>query len=329
MNSISQKTAAVKWGEKKKLSNRLARKMSAAGFEKRGNLMSHCGDIIGLKVCPNCGNTHIAKAQLCRDKMCPTCAWRLSIKRYAEMCKTFDAIEGMDKLLPLFWTVTVRNCAAANISQTLKSMSEDWNRLMARKTIKPLFKGWARAVEITYNRKADTFHPHYHIIVLASKKVLETMFPLARNDKQRVAYLMPSLGAAWKEAARLDYEPITDLRAIASKHGEPDNITAAILETFKYSVKSSELDQMPLGTFRCLVNGLAGKRMTAYGGVIKEARRLMCLSERDELTEADNNLEGEQQQPCTRCGSQEMRLMIFRWASNEQQYQDVAERMTH
>lgn len=304
--------------------------MIAAGFEKRGSLMSHCGDIIGLKVCPDCGHAHVANAQLCRDKLCPTCAWRLSLKRYAEMCKTFEAIEDTDELLPLFWTITVRNCAPADLSQTLKSMSEDWNRLMARKTIKPLFKGWARSVEVTYNRKANTVHPHYHVIVLASRKVLSSMFPLARSDKQRVMYLMSSLATAWKEAARLDYEPITDLRTIANRsnsESDQDAITAALLETFKYSVKASELDQMPLETFRHLVNGLTGKRMTAYGGVIKEARRLMCLSERDELTEADNNLEGEPQQPCARCGGNEMRLLIFRWAATEGQYKEVTNRL--
>lgn len=331
MAIITQKTAAVKWAEKKNLSNRLSRKMKAAGFEKRGANMANCGDIIGLKVCPDCGHAHVATAQLCRDKLCPTCAWRLSLKRYAEMCKTFEALGNTENLLPLFWTLTVRNCKPDKLAETLTAMSEDWNRLMQRRTLKPLFKGWARSVEVTYNKQADTFHPHYHVIVLVDRSYLDLVCP-ANSDERQIAETRRMLSQAWKEAARLDYEPITDIRAITSKSPlDPstdgtDDITAAVLETFKYSVKASTLDQMPLESFRHLVNGLAGKRMAAYGGCIKAARRLMCLSDADSLTAADNSLEGESALPCTHCGSAEMKLLIFKWAATEEQYKEVVER---
>lgn len=325
MDIISKESAAVKWAEKKKLSNRLARKMYAAGYVKRSDRMAHCGDVIGLKVCPDCGHAHVASAQLCRDKLCPTCAWRLSLKRYAEMCKTFEALD-ISELVPLFWTLTVRNCAPADLSQTLQDMARDWNRLMARRKIKPLIKGWARSVEVTYNRAANTMHPHYHVIVLADKEQLQYLCK-ALTDRTCLMRLSLMLKKAWQESARLDYEPITDLRLITSKDGNDGDISAALLETYKYSVKASDLDDMPLDTFRYLVNGLAGKRMTAYGGVIKDARKLMCLSERDELTEADNDLESAKSLPCTRCGSTDLQLHIFRWAASESQYREVIGQM--
>ena len=303
MDSITQNAQLVKWSEKKKKSLKVSAKMIDAGFKLRGLRMQNCGDFINFKVCPDCGKSYISSTNLCRDRLCPTCAWRLSLKKFAEMCCTMQSIEGLHTYGAGFLTLTVRNCSPQGLAVVLKKMAADWNRMLQQTAIKELFAGWARSVEITYNPKTKTFHPHFHIIVL-----YEELF-----TEGEMNYI---LRKAWNKAARLDYEAITDFRVIESSDANLDNdaFYSAIVETFKYAVKSDDIEDMDIPTFRAFVQAIQGVRFVSYGGIIKKARQKLGFKETDEEEEIEFAKD-----TCDACGA-ELIKAVLQWSLTDGQY---------
>lgn len=294
-----------KWTEKKKQNIVIADKMIDAGFKKRGAFMRDCGTFLQYKVCPDCGKSFISSANLCRDRLCPTCAWRLSLKRFAEMCQVMNSINESDLGCAGFLTLTVRNCKPENLRYTIQKMNEDWNRMLSGRKIKPMLLGWAKSLEITYNEKTNLFHPHFHVIILF-------------NDFLGEGETNILFRKAWTKATRLPYEPITDFRMIdgtkESLASDNDNIYNAILETFKYSVKDHELESMPLQTFRDFVLAIQGLRFVSFGGIIKQARKSLGLKENEESDEEIELIRDN----CT-CGAELLKL-VCEWSFTEKQY---------
>jgi hypothetical protein len=193
-------------------------------------------------------------------------------------------------------------------------MSKAWNRMLAKRKNREIIKGTARSVEITYNHKAKTFHPHYHIILLTEK------------NKESVGTLNAYFNTEWKKATNVLYQPITDLRRIENTAlteydtSEAERYKGAILETFKYTIKDDSLAEMPLSTFRYYVDGVQGKRLVAYTGIIKEARAKLEFTEEleDETTT----------RKCPDC-NKEMISAIYQWSFSENTYKRFIESVSN
>ena len=333
---ITQNESRVKWSEKKKRNIEIANKflylaktidkraedllsqgesgqadlerLKADFYRKRGFRMKDCSKFITMSVCPDCGRSVGSSASLCRDRVCPTCAWRLSAKQSAEMLYTLTYINDIENYTAAFLTLTVENCAVEQLEPTLKMMSEAWHRMLAKRKNKDLIVGTARSAEITYNQKSKTFHPHFHIIML-----LDGVEPTTKAIGEMNAYF----NEEWRKAARLIYQPITDLRLISTdaplEYDKPiaDQYRRAILETFKYTIKDDQLADMPLGSFRYYVDAINGKRLVNYTGVVKEARQQLdyCDDLEAETTE----------KRCDNC-SAEMISAVYQWSFAENTY---------
>lgn len=304
MNIIAEKPPLVKWSEKKIRNQMVANRMISAGFVKRGRAMLECGTILQQKTCPDCGKSFISSANLCRDRMCPTCQWRLSLQRFAEMCNTLAYIGDLEQYEAGFLTLTVRNCEPKKLKETLSVMSKAWHRMLCTVRKQLNIIGWARSVEITYNAEANTFHPHYHVILL-----LEA----GQSEDHRKTYFTYQ----WGTALGVQYVPQVDYRWIRSDCCALDNqvFTHAILETYKYAVKSDDIAEMPLVTFRHLVNGIGGARLVSYGGIIKDARRALDYKETDKPEEP---IKGD----ICDCGAS-LQATLLRWSFEEGMYKKM------
>lgn len=306
MNSITQSTRKVNdfsmWQEKKTANIKMARRMGAAGFKRRAFLMEHCGDYIMFGKCEQCGNIEVQHANLCRDRLCPVCQWRLSRRLFSEMCRTLCYINDLDTYSAGFLTLTVKNCKVEDLAVTLSRMAEAWNRMLASRQLKGFIAGWARSVEITYNAKTGEFHPHYHVIMLYDDIIGEG----------RTRALLSKL---WGQAYKAKYQPVTDFRVIKDIAGDDANLGAAIAETYKYAVKNDECESMPLNIFREFVKQINGKRFQSYGGIIKHARASLGLTENEDTD--DENIE-----VCQRCGG-ELQQYIAEWSFTHSQYQFI------
>ncbi|MBU7194434.1 protein rep, partial [Staphylococcus aureus] len=90
----------------------------------------------------------------------------------------------------------------------------------------------------------------------------------------------------WQKALQVNYKPVANIKAIKpNKKGDKD-IQAAIKETSKYSVKSSdyltgyhEKDAEIVIDFE---QGLHRKRMLSYGGLLKQKHKILNLDDAED-----------------------------------------------
>lgn len=222
--------------------------------------------------------------RFCRCRQCPICQWRRSLMWVARFLRALPSIVGdYPSARYIFLTLTVKNCEIGELRQTLAWMSKAWQRLSERKRFPAL--GYARATEVT-RRQGDLAHPHFHALLMVEPGYFAGHSYLSQADWTEL----------WQQSLRVDYSPRVDVRAVKNrrrrmKGQERGNhqsevlnssevkidpigeISSAVVETFKYSVKpsdlfgaGSELDQQWLVE---LTSQLHKTRSIALGGVFK------------------------------------------------------------
>lgn len=133
--------------DKKKYTQKLSYVYKRLGYnERKIHNVLHCGDYLqfnfdGIK-------SKLTKANFCKDKLCPMCAKRRSLKLYHQL---FDIVESLKKDYDfLFLTLTVPNCKLSDLKDVCDNMQTAFNRKFIRYTaILSAFKGYFRALEIT------------------------------------------------------------------------------------------------------------------------------------------------------------------------------------
>lgn len=254
--------------------------VNAPTLAGRAHRMSNCSTYVEYEIALETGVIRLKRANLCRDRLCPTCNWRLAIRRAAEMQETIKYIATADpSAVGLLLTLTVRNCPADRLRWTIQHISQSFTRLRKHRLFARKIEGYARSIEITYNPVTDTYHPHIHALLIVPKEYLTA--PIPQGEYARM----------WQKAAALDYLPIVDIRrtyappaddTAADDMSAPEMqvITARVSEleegtkeAVKYFVKpaalrallaSEDLDELAIA--------LSGHRLIAYGGCIKAAR---------------------------------------------------------
>lgn len=303
------KPLKLRWTEHKRKAIEVGQRMVDAGLTKRGFRVKMCGNEIVFRECADCGHLVIERAQLCRDRLCPICNWRLALKRYSSMSQIMDVVQSRlaekypDKPpMQALMTLTVRNCAPVDIAQTLSKMQRAWNRMLAQRYIRPEVIGWARSIEVTYNHITGELHPHYHVIMIAV-------------DMQSLAMITRDwLDQCRKEGLTVSHKS-QKYTAIDGNRTEGDSMIRSILETYKYMVKSSDVMAMPLGVLRAFAEGVANKRLISYGGIIKQVARELQIADLDKADDTDPET-----RICTRCGSVALDQLIATWSMHGNHY---------
>lgn len=294
MNIITENAPISKWGVQKKRAKLVAKHMRLASgvypsLKGRAYRMSHCSDTIAYEVMPD-GSYRYAGACLCRDKLCPVCAWRLAVKRTGEMIKTIDKLtEIAPRTTAIHIVLTVKNCEASKLKAVIQAMSAGFARLRRRQLWKDYIIGYARSIEVTYNADKATYHPHIHCVCIVPDTYTRQI----------------SIGdwvELWRDCARLEYRPIvwashaytqrTTLYADASAHAyrfedtnEAGAAKNAIVEAMKYSIKPDTLiDAAQAGDIGEIAVQMAGIRTVSYGGILKQIRKMLGITG-DEPTE--------------------------------------------
>jgi plasmid rolling circle replication initiator protein Rep len=250
------------WRDKKMRSLTVANSFHRLGDLKREGRIRQCGTYLEFKKEIDTGRRFLSAANFCRERLCPMCQWRRSLKVFFQVSRAMDIAEADHKnLVPLFLTLTLRNCKAAipETAKTLNQIFEGWHNLFDIRKIKATLPGWFRALELTYNKKTDTFHPHIHAILLVDKSYFKTGYIETAEWVQ-----------LWRGAMRLDYDPICDIRKIKNGKGKRKGIA----EVSKYTVKDAEIATGDNARTDHLVNVLGqtlkGRRLYAFGGLLKQ-----------------------------------------------------------
>lgn len=244
-------------------------------YEGRANRVLGCGNYLQFAIHKETGDRHLIGADFCRDRLCPMCNWRRSLRVFSDLSEVLSvALADESEYVPVFLTLTVKNCAPELLRQHLVAMSAAWNRFTMILPVKRAFCGWFRCMEITYNRKDNTMHPHFHVVMLAKKGYFDS--PDYLSIHKIVKY--------WRQALQVDYDPICHIKRVRNKSTNSESIKDAVLEVAKYAVKDTDYldeynDELTDYLVDNLAVGLNGARLVAYGGVLKKLAAQLKVSE--------------------------------------------------
>lgn len=237
--------------------------------------LEHCADT--LLFAENAeGKKKLKSANFCRLRLCPMCQWRRSLKMFGQVQTITDKILERDKSTRfLFATFTVKNVDAENLETCINILNNKFLYLVSKnKTFAPAKKlkqnllGYLKAVEVTYNTKDKTYHPHLHVIFA----VKSTFFKNSNNYMTKKEWI-----ELWQKALNVDYKPQTDIRAIKTNTGK------AIAEVAKYPVKTAPILSLPddeaVEVLKTLTLSLNKKRFVSYGGIFKTIKQELKLQD--------------------------------------------------
>lgn len=220
------------------------------------------------------GTGQILKANFCKQRLCPVCNYISSCIAWHKISASIGFIRAKHPAVQfVFMTVTVRNCQAGELSEKLDEVLQGFRRLTNRKTWKDRTLGVLRGLEITYNAKSRSYHPHIHMLVAVDGEYF------SKENKKYIT--VETLRKWWSESARLDYHVQVDIRKVDSE----DN---AVAEVAKYAVKTADIlkadsdDEQITATYT-LHQCIYGRRLKATTGVFKEAFKELKLGDLDEL----------------------------------------------
>ena len=239
---------------------------------KVGDRMAVCGDDLVSR------GRKLHQAWFCRNRFCPMCQWRKSLKTYAQMSRVVQFLQEQGLTRYLFVSLTVRNCEGDKLSSTLDQMMAGWCRLLKTPEFsKGAIKGYYRNLEVTHNTcpdnsNYDTYHPHFHAIFVVDGSYF--------MGNRYCSY--ERLRELWRKAMDLDYDPQVNIKAV--KEDSPEQMMRAVCEISKYAIKDADYiipDDWKLTetTLSVLVPALKGRRLVAYGGVIRKARQVLNLDD--------------------------------------------------
>lgn len=218
---------------------------------------------------------HLQKANFCRLRLCPMCNWRRSLKLFAQVDKIVNLIKlHKPTARYIFVTLTVKNCTAENLVETINKMNMGFKYIVntgltfaPAKKLKEHTMGYMKAMEITYNSKSDSYHPHFHCIF-----ELRPEFFAGRNYMNKKSWI-----ELWQKAMKLDYAPSIDVRAIKG------GTSAAVAEVAKYPVKLDILkikdkEQATMALI-CLHKAIFKRRLVTFGGDFKKYKAELGLDD--------------------------------------------------
>lgn len=227
-------------------------------------------------------------ANFCRNRLCPMCGWRRSLKMgsqarevVAEANRQKVSRDGVTYKW-LLVTFTVKNVTGPELGRTIDQLHKAAHNMAKTKRWKAAVKGWLRATEITHNNDVksasfDTFHPHLHFLLCVNSRYFKSAEYIQQKEWK----------AMWERAAGLNYDSQVNVKAVKDLENDPTkesktSLGGALAEVTKYVCKPQgvvtwENPEMAVRTVLVLDRMLDGRRLTSWGGVLKEAAAKLKL----------------------------------------------------
>ena len=307
MNNTTELSSNVNFLEKptqKKLRNEfLSECHKMNDNDKKAFKARTCGSYLEFAVYPN--EKKLKSANFCKARLCPMCNWRLSQQRFGNLSAVTDLAKS-NKYHLLFLTLTARNVTGTELKNEIKRFFDAWRNLTRySEDFKRSVHGWFRALEVTYNKDDDTYHPHLHIVL----SVKSTYF---KNSNYYIS--QKKWSEIWKHYLNLDYIPVVHIQKVYTKKG-----SSAEKEASKYTVKDTDYlieNNLKLSAkvVQILDDSLRRVRLIAYGGILKKYYAEMKLNE-ENLTDDLENI------------TEEIAYVIkkYRWNFGSKIYQEIEE----
>ena len=227
-------------------------------------------------------------ANFCRNRLCPMCGWRRSLKMgsqarevVAEANRQKVSRDGVAYKW-LLVTFTVKNVTGPELGRTIDQLHKAAHNMAKTKRWKAAVKGWLRATEVTHNTDVksasfDTFHPHLHFLLCVNSRYFKSADYIPQKEWKSM----------WERAAGLNYDSQVNVKAVKDLENDPTkesktSLGGALAEVTKYVCKPQgvvtwENPEMAVRTVLVLDRMLDGRRLTSWGGVLKEAAAKLKL----------------------------------------------------
>lgn len=256
------------WRGRKIMSLKLADIFAKLGYKKALiERVQSCGDVLRF-IRHEDGSLKLYQAYFCKNKLCPMCNWRRSMKYSYQTSRIVDeAIKQEPKGRFLFLTLTVKNVSGSELNRTLTSLTKSFDRLFKRAKVQKNLIGYLRSVEVTHNEENNTYHPHIHVLMMVKTSYFAGKLNYISQEEW---------GQLWSQSLKVDYIPMVDIRSVKEKG---KGLKGAILETAKYPTKPIKLDIENKQVVDVLYNGLYRKRQFGYGGIFKIIKKQLALDD--------------------------------------------------
>jgi len=192
----------------------------------------------------------------------------------------------------IFLTLTTPNVKGDKLEEEIINYNKAFKRLMERKEVKKIVKGYIRKLEVTYNsdktsKSYDTYHPHFHVVIAVNKSYFTSKNYYINRDRWI---------ELWQEAT--GDSSITQVDVRKSKI----NNLKEVYELAKYSAKDSDyLISKPV--FEIFYKALKGKQLIVYGGLFSDANKMYQNGELDCYKTQD--------------GIEYVYMMVYSWKKKE------------
>ena len=264
-------------------------------LSERGKKICSCGTFIGFNTSADKDNYSVTSANFCRQRLCPMCQRRRSLRTYSTVSKVYE-LANKSGYQFLHLVLTVPNCPAADLNKTcdflfkqsslLFRKSDDIHTRAACKgnedikklrcNIKNAFKGVFRALEITFNDRLDlnhpfAFHPHLHCLVAVRKSYFTSRDYISHKKIQKV------------------WASLTGVDNVQVFIGRVTDQCASIAEVAKYAVKPFKGD-ISVEVLETLHKALFNRRLIQTFGVFSDWIRQVGNADFDEVLDECESL---------------------------------------
>lgn len=269
---------------KRKNSLLLADSFYRLGIYARADRVHDCGSFLEFRQEIDGSGVLSEKSKLylanfCRDRLCPMCTWRRSLKIYGQLSRIFDNMP--DNVKYLFLTLTVPNVPGADLSSRLDLMYKAWNDMHRRKELR-FALGFVSVLEITRNDKTGMYHPHFHIVIAVD-----------RSYGSRYGVYLPQAEflRLWRECTGIPEITQVNIRLVRPQVRNGDSVgsdlsgdlSSAVREVAKYATKDKDFlfvnhkktDEIVL----TLSRALHGRRLFNCSGIFSRIRKKLLLDD--------------------------------------------------
>ena len=277
----------------KKLKNpKFSSYISPLTTKKNVERISTCGDFIELLGDFEMENKKIHTANFCGNRFCPMCSWRTACKDSLEISILMEHLRKEENKEFIFLTLTTPNVKGDSLEEEIKKYNKSFKKIMERKEVKAIVKGYIRKLEVTYQKEKyitkelwkrkkdyyekrglvigdlepnyDTYNPHFHVVIAVDKSYFKS-----RNYISRERWL-----ELWQEATGDKSITQVDVRKSRS------NNLKEVYELAKYSAKDCDyLVSRPV--FETFYKALKGKQVLVFSGLFKDVHKMYKLGKLD------------------------------------------------
>lgn len=239
--------------------------------ENQMDLVQDCNTFLSFVVDKTLEKQKLYKANSCKNRFCPVCAWRKARKDALGLSLMMQYIKQQEKKEFIFLTLTTPNVQNEQLEDEIKHYNKSFKKMVERKKVKSIIKGYVRKLEITYNKKRDDYNPHFHVLIAVNKSYF--------TDKRY--YISQQ---EWLDLWR-DVTGISEITQVQVQKIRQNN-NKELYEMAKYSGKDSDylINQK---VFDAFYKSLKGKQVLVYSGLFKEAKKKLKNGDLDYLKEID------------------------------------------